>query len=119
MSGVWEYFTPEQQDFLSRRIEQIRQSYGPEEMKRLRVESNKLISKLRSAYESGLPSDALEVVAFAKRLAESQAMFNGGDRELEKAVERFHVENPDVEDHGIDLKLYRYIEQAKSYCSAE
>ncbi|WP_257350652.1 TipAS antibiotic-recognition domain-containing protein [Pseudalkalibacillus decolorationis] len=114
MSSVWEYFTPEQQEKLKKNIEQLTSHLGPEELKRMRKEGDEIISKLRIGLETGIPSDDPDIVSLAKRLAEGQAKFNDGDPEIESAIERFHVENPDQKDHGIDLELYRYIEKAKS-----
>lgn len=113
--GVWEYFTSEQQERLSRRIEQVKNELGLEEFKRLRSESNEVVSKLIDGFEKGIPPEDEEIVAFAKRLDESQAIFNERDPGIERAIERFHAENPDEKDHGMDLKIYRYIEKAKSY----
>ncbi|MGG4108404.1 hypothetical protein AAXB25_31395 [Paenibacillus lautus] len=113
--GVWDYFTPEQQERLSKRIEQVKNELGLEEFKKLRSESNEVVSKLIKGFEQGVPPENEEIIALAKRLDESQAMFNERDPELEGTIERFHVENPDEKDHGMDLKIYRYIEKAKSY----
>ncbi|MEF3305623.1 TipAS antibiotic-recognition domain-containing protein [Paenibacillus sp. GYB003] len=113
--GVWEYFTPEQQERLSKRIEQVKKQLGLEPFKRLRSESNEVVSKLIEGFENGIPPENEEMVALAKRLDESQALFNERDPEIERTVERFHVENPDEKEHGMDLNIYRYIEKAKSY----
>lgn len=113
--GVWEYFTPEQQERLSKRIEQIKNELGLEQFKRLRNESNEVVFKLIEGFEKGIPPENEEIVAFAKRLDEAQAMFNERDHGIERAIERFHVENPEEKDHGMDLKIYRYIEKAKAY----
>ncbi|SHE15334.1 TipAS antibiotic-recognition domain [Chlamydia abortus] len=113
--GVWEYFTPEQQERLSKRIEQVKNELGLEGFKRLRSESNDVVSKLLEGFEKGIPPENEEIIALAKRLDESQAMFNERDPGIERTIERFHIENPDEKDHGMDLKIYRYIEKAKSY----
>lgn len=49
--GVWDYFTPEQQERLSKRIEQVKNELGLEEFKRLRRESNEVVSKLIKGFE--------------------------------------------------------------------
>ncbi|CAM4409021.1 hypothetical protein PAAL109150_25535 [Paenibacillus alkaliterrae] len=62
----------------------------------------------------GIPSENQEIVGYAKILAESQTLFYNGDPEIEKAVERLHIENPTQKVHGMDLEIYCYIEKAKS-----
>ncbi|MCF6410374.1 TipAS antibiotic-recognition domain-containing protein [Pseudalkalibacillus salsuginis] len=111
--GVWDYFTPEQQEKLKKRMEQFSQ----EELMKMRTESNEVLSKLITGFEEGIPPENTEIIRLAKLLAESQAVFNNEDPEIEKAVERFHLENPTKKDHGMDLKIYQYIEKAKSYSS--
>lgn len=110
-ANVWEYFTPEQQDKLLKRMDQI----DKKELKAVGKESMEILARLRAGMEAGLPPDSPEIVPLAKRLAEAQAMVDVNDPEIEQAIERFHVEHPAVLDHGyIDLKLYRYIEKAKA-----
>ncbi|CAG7658137.1 TipAS antibiotic-recognition domain-containing protein [Paenibacillus allorhizosphaerae] len=108
--GAWEYFTPEQQAGMMKKMAQ----YTPDQLKAFRLESNELIDRLSQGLEQGVPSDNEEIVSLAKRLGELQSLFNEKDLEVEQAIERFHRENPTQPDHGIDLKLYRYIQIAKS-----
>ncbi len=111
--GVWDYFTPEQQEKLKKRIEQ----FSHEELKKMRKESNEVLSKLITGFDQGIPPENTKIIRLAKLLAESQAVFNNEDPEIEKAIERFHLENPTKKDHGINLEIYQYIEKAKSYSS--
>jgi hypothetical protein len=103
--SAWEYFTPEQQEKMMKRVGEFSQ----EQLKRFRKESNELISTLRSGLETGLPSVHPQIVSSARRLEELKKIFNVRDLAIEQAIERFHVENPDLLEHGMDLKLYRYI----------
>ncbi len=109
MSQVWDYFTKGQQEKLTKRMEK----FTPEQIKSMRKESNKLIAQLREAMEKGQPPESPQTVRLAKRLKEGSEAFN--DPEIDKAIERFHVENPEKQTHGIDLHLYRYIEKAKAH----
>lgn len=110
LSNVWDYFTEEQQEKLTKRMEM----FTPEELKRLRKESNELIALLRTEMEKGTPPEHPEVIALGKRFKESGEKFNGPDPEIDQAVERFHLDHPEAEVHGIDLKFYQYIQKAKS-----
>lgn len=109
--GAWGYFTPEQQAKMMKKMEQ----YTPEQLTSLRKEANELIKSLRQGFEQGVSPENDEIVALAKRLEEGQSLFNINDPGVEKAIERFHSENPTEKDHGIDLELYRYIQVAKSH----
>lgn len=109
--GAWAYFTPEQQAKMMKKMEQ----YTPEQLTSFRKEANELIKSLRMGLEQGVPPENDEIVTLAKRLEEGQSLFNINDPEVEQAIERFHSENPTEKDHGIDLELYRYIQEAKSY----
>jgi TRAP-type C4-dicarboxylate transport system substrate-binding protein len=111
MSNVWEYFSAEQQEKLTKKMEE----FTSEQLKGFRQEANELIAKLRAAMEKCTPPEKPEVVRLAKRMKEVSETFIDADPEIDNAVERFHVENPDEEVHGIDLKFYRYIEKSKSY----
>lgn len=105
--GVWEYFTEEQQEKMSKQMEQ----FAPEELIRFRKESNELIGRLRAE----LPVDGAEVVLLAKRLKDLSNLFAEPDPEVDRAIERFYMENPGKQQHGMDFQLYQYIEKAKSY----
>jgi len=109
--GAWAYFTPEQQAKMMKKMEQ----YTPEQLTAFRKESNELIKKFRLGFERGVPPQNEEIIALAKKLEEGQRLFDINDPEVEKAIERFHSENPTEPDHGIDLPLYRYIQEAKSH----
>lgn len=108
--GIWDYFTPEQQEKMTKNMEQ----YSPEEIKQMSAESNEILSKLISGFEEGVPAESPEIVALAKRLAEKQALFMELDPGIATAIERFHIENPAEKVHEMDLAIYRYIEKAKS-----
>ncbi|UUZ83891.1 TipAS antibiotic-recognition domain-containing protein [Paenibacillus sp. P26] len=108
--GAWEYFTPQQQAKMMKKMEQ----FTTEQLKAFRKESNELINRLSLGLEQGLPPENEEIISLAKRLEELQNLFNDKDPEVEQAIERFHMESPAERDHGIDLKLYRYIQKAKS-----
>lgn len=109
--GAWVYFTPEQQTEMMKKMEQ----YTPEQLTSLRKEANELIKRLRQGFEQGIPPENEEIVALAKRFKEGQSLFNINDPKVEQAIERFHTENPTEMDHGVDLELYRYIQEAKSH----
>ncbi len=115
MSNLWDYFTVEQQERLREKVGQVRGELGPQELKGISRESNDLIAYLQQEMEEDTAPDHPKVVALAKRLKERQDLFDLWDPKIEEAIERFHIENPDQRDHGMDLKLYRYIEQAKLY----
>jgi hypothetical protein len=107
--GVWEYFTKEQQQKMTRNIEQFR----PEQLKQMRKDSNAVLAKLIAACEEGTPPDNPDIVAAAKALGDLQALFDERDPEIEQAIEKFHKENPTEKDHGMDLEIYTYIQKAK------
>jgi len=115
MSNVWDYFTTEQQEKLNIKIAQVRAEIGPQQLKNMSKESNETIIQLQLEMEAGRAPDHPEVVLLAKRLKCRQDVFDLDDPQIEEAIERFHMENPDQKDHGMDLKLYRYIEEAKLY----
>lgn len=109
--GIWDYFTSEQQEKMMKKTEQ----YTPEEIKQLSAEANEILAKLISGFEQGVPAESPEIVALAKRLAEKQALFMELDPDIAKAIERFHIENPDEKVHGMNLEIYRYVEKAKAH----
>jgi TRAP-type C4-dicarboxylate transport system substrate-binding protein len=111
MRNVWEYFSAEQQEMLTKKMEE----FTPEQLKGFRQEANELLARLRAAMEKYTPPESPEVVRLAKRMKEVSETFIDPDPEIDNAIERFHVENPDEEVHGINLKFYRYIEKSKSY----
>lgn len=110
MSSPWEYFTPEQQKKLKQKFEQ----FDPEQLKRMRKESNEILGKLRAGLEAEIPPTDPAIVSFARLLEEQKALFHDHDPEYERAIERFHLEHPHQEDHGIDLRFYQYIQKAAS-----
>ncbi|MDB5054232.1 MAG: MerR family transcriptional regulator [Bacilli bacterium] len=105
------YFTPEQLESLKKRGEQL----GPEKIRDVENEWPELLAKVRTELEKGTPPENPEVVQLAKRWKELMDMFSGGDPEIIRAGERFHVENPDnALQFGLDAQLYKYISQAIS-----
>lgn len=115
MSNVWDYFTTEQQERLNKKIAQVRAEIGPQELRSMSKESNDIIAQLQLEMDADRAPNHPEVVLLARQLKSRQDIFDIGDPIIEQAIERFHMENPDQKDHGMDLKLYRYIEQAKLY----
>jgi hypothetical protein len=79
----------------------------PEQLKGFRKKTNELIDKLRTEIKQNITADHPQVVQLARSLKELSEAFAEPDPEVDKAVERFHLEDPDEKQHGMDLKLYQ------------
>jgi hypothetical protein len=91
------------------------EQFSPEQLKAMRIESSELIALLRAEMEKGTPAESPEAVQLARRFKELADSFSAPDPEVDRVIERFYADNPDKEQHGMDVKLYRYIEHSKSF----
>jgi MerR family transcriptional regulator, thiopeptide resistance regulator len=104
------YFTPEQQDWIKRRAEEV----GPERIKRVEeVEWPTLIAEVRAEMDKGTPPSAPHVKALAARWTALVEEFTKGNLGIARAVATVYKEEPAMRRKtGIDAAMMEYISRA-------
>ena len=104
------YFTPEQQDWVKRRAEEV----GAERIKQVeQVEWPTLIAEVRAEMDKGTPPDAPRAKALAARWTALVEEFTKGNLEIARAVAMVYKNEPSMRQKaGIDGAMMEYINRA-------
>ncbi|ASN06294.1 MerR family transcriptional regulator [Virgibacillus necropolis] len=103
------YFTKEQ-------LDKMKNEYGKidaETLKKREQDFNAILEKLRIHMQKGTPTTDSNVQDLARQWSELANAFTANEPNLQKAAEKFHMENPGNDlQYGMDAEIYQYIGRA-------
>lgn len=107
---IGKYYTPEQQDFLKARGEQL----GEERIRQVEAEWQSLIEQTRTAMANGTDPASESVQALARRWRELIQEFTGGDPGIQQSLNTmYQQEGTEVASRGaVDTALIEYMSRA-------
>lgn len=107
---IGKYYTPEQQNYLNARAEQI----GQERIQQVEAEWQDLIEQARTAMANGIDPADESVQGLARRWRSLIAEFTGGDPGIQQSLNRmYQQEGADLASRGaIDTALAAYMSRA-------
>ncbi|WP_326512665.1 MerR family transcriptional regulator [Clostridium intestinale] len=107
--GVYNHFTEEQIE----KMKNIRRSFTDEEQEKMQKEWTDFINRLQRCYDNNTQFEDEEVKKLVNIWTEAVDKITNKDKEIVKAAENFHGENPDNPiSFGMTGELYRYLQEA-------
>lgn len=105
-------YTPEQLEKLKKRYAQY-----PDKVREVEVAWPKLFEKFKKAMESGLSPSDTKVQILAAKAQEYIDLFTGGDKEIEKNLDKAYSESQEnaLKNWGVSKEIFEYASKARAY----